>query len=70
MYGRNLRLLQSAAEDGSRPLAPMFQPFRLRSMTLANRVVVSPMCQYSAEDGLPSDWHLVHYGSRAIGGAG
>ena len=49
---------------------PMFQPFRLRSMTLANRVVVSPMCQYSAEDGLPGDWHLVHYGSRAIGGAG
>ncbi len=39
-------------------------------MTLENRVVVSPMCQYSAEDGLPNDWHLVHYGSRAIGGAG
>jgi len=49
---------------------PMFQPFRLRDMTLANRVVVSPMCQYSAEDGLPDDWHLVHLGSRAIGGAG
>jgi anthraniloyl-CoA monooxygenase len=48
----------------------MFQPFRLRGMTLANRVVVSPMCQYSAEDGLPNDWHLVHYGSRAVGGAG
>jgi len=53
-----------------RPDAPMFQPFRLRSMTLANRVVVSPMCQYSATDGLPGDWHLVHYGARAIGGAG
>ncbi len=39
-------------------------------MTLENRVVVSPMCQYSAVDGLPADWHLVHYGSRAIGGAG
>jgi anthraniloyl-CoA monooxygenase len=51
-------------------LAPMFQPFRLRSMPLENRVVVSPMCQYSSQDGLPSDWHLVHYGSRAIGGAG
>jgi anthraniloyl-CoA monooxygenase len=51
-------------------LAPMFQPFRLRNMPLENRVVVSPMCQYSSEDGLPSDWHLVHYGSRAIGGAG
>jgi anthraniloyl-CoA monooxygenase len=48
----------------------MFQPFRLRGMTLANRVVVSPMCQYSAQDGLPNDWHLVHYGARAIGGAG
>ena len=48
----------------------MFQPFRLRGMTLANRVVVSPMCQYSAADGLPNDWHLVHLGSRAIGGAG
>ncbi|MCC6779662.1 MAG: bifunctional salicylyl-CoA 5-hydroxylase/oxidoreductase [Hyphomicrobiales bacterium] len=50
--------------------APMFQPFRLRGMTLENRVVVSPMCQYSATDGVPNDWHLVHYGSRAIGGAG
>ena len=39
-------------------------------MTLPNRVVVSPMCQYSANDGMPEDWHLVHYGSRAIGGAG
>ena len=48
----------------------MFQPFRLRDMTLANRVVVSPMDQYSAVDGLPADWHMVHYGSRAIGGAG
>jgi anthraniloyl-CoA monooxygenase len=54
----------------SKPLAPMFQPFRLRSLALENRVVVSPMCQYSAQDGMPGDWHLVHYGSRAIGGAG
>ena len=52
----------------SRP--PMFQPFRLRGMRLANRVVVSPMCQYSARDGMPTDWHLVHYGARATGGAG
>ena len=52
------------------PTVPMFQPFRLRSMTLQNRVVVSPMDQYSAEDGLPNDWHLVHLGSRAVGGAG
>ena len=56
--------------DTVKPEVPMFQPFRLRDMTLANRVVVSPMCQYSATDGLPSDWHIVHYGSRAIGGAG
>jgi anthraniloyl-CoA monooxygenase len=56
--------------DELRPAAPMFQPFRLRSMTVANRVVVSPMCQYSAQDGLPNDWHLVHYGARAVGGAG
>jgi len=56
--------------DTARPLVPMFQPFRLRGMTLANRVVVSPMCQYSATDGLPNDWHLVHLGSRATGGAG
>jgi anthraniloyl-CoA monooxygenase len=48
----------------------MFQPFQLRGMTLVNRVVVSPMDQYSAVDGLPTDWHMVHYGSRAIGGAG
>jgi anthraniloyl-CoA monooxygenase len=56
--------------DTANPLPPMFQPFRLRSMTLANRVVVSPMDQYSAVDGLPTDWHLVHYGARALGGAG
>jgi anthraniloyl-CoA monooxygenase len=52
------------------PPPPMFVPFKLRGMTLPNRIVVSPMCQYSAEDGLPNDWHLVHLGSRALGGAG
>jgi len=52
------------------PLPPMFQPFALRDMVVPNRVVVSPMCMYSAEDGVPTDWHIVHYGSRAIGGAG
>jgi anthraniloyl-CoA monooxygenase len=56
--------------DTARPVAPMFQPFRLRNMVLENRAVVSPMCQYSSADGMPADWHLVHYGSRAIGGAG
>src|SRR2546428_14011236 len=49
---------------------PMFTPFRLRDLVLSNRVVVSPMCQYVAEDGMPNDWHLVHLGSRAIGGGG
>ena len=47
------------------PPPPMFTPFRLRDLVLSNRVVVSPMCQYSAEDGTPNDWHLVHLGSRA-----
>jgi anthraniloyl-CoA monooxygenase len=49
---------------------PMFTPFRLRDLVLPNRVVVSPMCQYCAEDGTPNEWHLVHLGSRAVGGAG
>lgn len=49
---------------------PMFLPFRLRSMELVNRVVVSPMAQYLAVEGVPGDWHLMHYGSRATGGAG
>jgi 2,4-dienoyl-CoA reductase-like NADH-dependent reductase (Old Yellow Enzyme family) len=48
----------------------LFSPLKLRSVTLPNRVVVSPMCQYSAQDGFANDWHLVHLGSRAIGGAG
>lgn len=56
--------------DVDKPVVPMFQPFKLREMTLANRAVVSPMCMYSAEEGVPNDFHLVHYGSRAIGGAG
>lgn len=49
---------------------PMFTPFKLRDLTLANRVVVSPMSMYSATDGLVDDWHLVHYGALAKGGAG
>ncbi|MDE2338597.1 MAG: bifunctional salicylyl-CoA 5-hydroxylase/oxidoreductase [Gammaproteobacteria bacterium] len=49
---------------------PMFLPFRLRGLELENRVVVSPMAQYSATDGMPEEWHLVHYGHRALGGAG
>jgi anthraniloyl-CoA monooxygenase len=49
---------------------PMFTPFRLRKLLLPNRIVVSPMSQYSAEGGTPNDWHLVHLGARAVGGAG
>lgn len=49
---------------------PMFASFKLRDMELSNRVVVSPMAQYSAADGMPDDWHLVHYGHLAMGGAG
>jgi anthraniloyl-CoA monooxygenase len=56
--------------DASNPPVPMFTPFRLRDMVLENRVVVSPMDQYSAVDGVPGDWHFVHLGSRAVGGAG
>jgi 2,4-dienoyl-CoA reductase-like NADH-dependent reductase (Old Yellow Enzyme family) len=47
----------------------LFEPFTLRGLTLKNRIVVSPMCQYSAVDGFANDWHLVHLGSRAVGGA-
>jgi anthraniloyl-CoA monooxygenase len=56
--------------DVQNPPVPMFTPFRLRDMVVENRVVVSPMDQYSAVDGVPGDWHFVHLGSRAIGGAG
>jgi anthraniloyl-CoA monooxygenase len=57
-------------EPGKPVPPPMFTPFRLRGLLLENRVVVSPMCQYSASDGTIDDWHLVHLGSRALGGAG
>lgn len=50
--------------------SPMFTPFQLRGLKLINRIVVSPMAQYKAEEGCPTDWHLVHYGSLAKGGAG
>ncbi|MFN0207516.1 MAG: bifunctional salicylyl-CoA 5-hydroxylase/oxidoreductase [Planctomycetota bacterium] len=58
-----------AASDGSVPV-PMFAPFQVRKLILQNRVVVSPMCQYSSVDGAPNDWHLMHLGERAVGGAG
>jgi len=51
-------------------VVPAFTPYKVGQLELQNRIVVSPMCQYSAQDGLISDWHLVHLGSRAVGGAG
>ena len=53
----------------AKPIPPMFTPFTLRGMTLVNRVVVSPMCTYSATDGLPDDFHFQHYTARGLGGA-
>ena len=82
----NLRLRDSAWLEGyerwlaeragvragseQKPPPPMFTPFTLRGVTLKNRIVVSPMAQYSAVDGVPGDYHLVHLGARALGGAG
>jgi len=51
-------------------MAHLFDPFAMRDITLANRVFVSPMCEYPSTDGFANDWHLVHLGSRAVGGAG
>lgn len=48
----------------------LFDPLAIRDLTFANRVFVSPMCQYSSQEGYANDWHLVHLGSRAVGGAG
>ena len=64
-------LISPQADGGSnRPPPPMFAPITLRGVTIPNRVVVSPMCMYSSKDGIVTDWHLVHLGSRAVGGAG
>jgi anthraniloyl-CoA monooxygenase len=61
---------RQAGSNNEEMRRPMFTPFKLRGLTLKNRVVVSPMAQYKAKDGTPNDWHLVHYGERAKGGAG
>ncbi len=60
----------AAQSGGNAGHAPMFTPFRLRQMSLKNRIVVSPMAQYKAVEGCPTDWHFVHYAERAKGGAG
>src|SRR6202048_1214375 len=62
------RDMQEHSIDAQTPA--LFQPFTVRDITFKNRIVVSPMCQYSSEDGFATDWHLVHLGSRAVGGAG
>ena len=59
-----------AVTDDARPVPPMLTPYTARGVILVNRIVVSPMAMYSAEDGIPGDFHLVHLGSRALGGAG
>ncbi|WP_419699401.1 NADPH dehydrogenase NamA [Mucilaginibacter sp. NFX135] len=51
-------------------MAHLFSPLKIKSIELKNRIVVSPMCEYSSEDGFANDWHLIHLGSRAVGGAG
>ena len=61
---------QAGVSDNAPVRAPLFAPYRLRGLELDNRIVVSPMAQYKAIDGCPTDWHLVHYGERAKGGAG
>src|SRR5690606_19374330 len=53
----------------ARTMSRLFQPLQQRGLVLRNRIAVSPMCQYSSVDGMPGDWHLVHLGSRAVGGA-
>jgi 2,4-dienoyl-CoA reductase-like NADH-dependent reductase (Old Yellow Enzyme family) len=61
--------MMGAPMQRSPALSRLFDPMTQRDVTFRNRIVVSPMCQYSASDGLPDDWHLVHLGSRAVGGA-
>jgi anthraniloyl-CoA monooxygenase len=67
---RYARAQGRATAAGRATPPPAFVPLAIRGVELANRIVVSPMCQYSAHEGVPGDWHLVHLGSRAIGGAG
>ena len=71
LEGAERWFMEQAGAGANGPVrAPMFAPFQLREMKLENRVVVSPMAQYKAVDGAPTDWHLIHYGERAKGGAG
>ncbi|MBV8370440.1 MAG: FAD-dependent monooxygenase, partial [Candidatus Eremiobacteraeota bacterium] len=69
-YIANIEAWLSQRAGTAKPVPPMFAPFKLRELELANRVVVSPMAMYSCVDGLPNDFYLVHLGARAQGGAG
>jgi anthraniloyl-CoA monooxygenase len=69
-FVRNVETWFAGKAFSGNPPPPMFAPLHLREMEIANRVVVSPMCMYSAKDGTPNDFHFVHYGARASGGAG
>ena len=62
----DFRLLKAMTQT----MPGLFDPLAIRDLTFANRVFVSPMCQYSSHDGFANDWHFVHLGSRAVGGAG
>jgi 2,4-dienoyl-CoA reductase-like NADH-dependent reductase (Old Yellow Enzyme family) len=66
------RLHPAAGADHDRevPEIDLLSPLTIRGVTFRNRIVMSPMCQYSAEEGLANDWHLVHLGSRAVAGVG
>jgi 2,4-dienoyl-CoA reductase-like NADH-dependent reductase (Old Yellow Enzyme family) len=70
----NEAILQNRRSEKNDPMknnpATLFAPLAIREITLPNRIAVSPMCEYSSEDGFANDWHLVHLGSRAVGGAG
>src|SRR5438874_4512138 len=63
-----MRVAPESRADNKR-MPHLFEPLTIRSVTLANRIVVSPMCEYSSVDGFSNDWHFVHLGSRAVGGA-
>jgi hypothetical protein len=67
---RDRRIKTVSREAEYNPMTHLFDPLTIRDITFTNRVFVSPMCQYSSTDGYVSDWHSVHLGSRAVGGAG
>src|SRR6185295_12550265 len=70
-FAEHVRSWFEKGTHGAQRSAPaMFTPFTLRGMTVENRVVVSPMCMYSAHDGTPNDFHFVHLGAKVMGGAG